>query len=277
MKKRVLCLMMVFVLIFSTNVGTSKAEAAIKVNSIPRTVLKAAFVALRGSVSSTTTNVNYKANCTGFFNNIFSFVYDQNKLHNKVWVGSCSFKEVGCELAACYNAIYKLVGSVTAGGLPEIIKIAESKKYTMSLSKEAIKKIASLAGVSASDIKEYSKPSSFGTDPFTIPSILSARGYVKAKTTFNSYSSMNTSVKNAISKKESHVYIVSYWNYDTLEECLNAGSGFHTVCFYTENGRIFDLNNSNLYTTKAREVASFNQVIKNNSGHFIVGYEIVKK
>ena len=289
MKRRILCLLLVFALILNTNIGATKAEAAV---TIPVEVLpnKTLFNILRCSVKTSITDQNYKANNKGFFNTIGSYVYSQEKLRGKMWVGLKSFADVGCELAACYNATYRLTGSVTAGALPELIKIAEKKGHTMAITSSAINKVSAIAGYvggvvlgiavkvllteKLADYSQYSFASSFGTDPYAIPSILNARGYVKAKDPLN-YSKMNTAVNNAKNNKEKRVFIVSFWNYSTLNACMKGKSGFHTVCFYTENGNIYDLNNG--YSSSPRPVTNLSQIIGGYSSRFIVGYEIVKK
>ncbi len=249
------------------SISTTQANASISISLVP---CKSTFKLLRKTVSSSTSKANYTYNKRNFSSCVSSYVFSQDAIGSKLYVGVSKFSEVGCELAACYNAIYRLTGSKAKGDLPYLIKIAEEKGYTMALAHDAIRIILEITK-KADDYKQYRTAGAFGTDPFAIPSILNAAVYAKVKTTYSGFSSMDKAVKAAIKSKENHVYIVSFWNSGVVDD------GVHTVCFYTENGHLYDLNNSNRIKTAARELVSLSQIIGNSSNRFIVGYEIVKR
>ena len=198
--------------------------------------------------------------------------------------------------------------------LPNYIKIAEQNKYLMALNKSQVSSAAYslLKSYSTSVIERlglalakgvlsipfprnrlapidilntvlsyyttsFSKVGSFGTDPYAIPDILKKGGLCKAEYTYDQFYRMNLAVNNSKANKFKTVYIVSYWNYDTLLECLNHGSGFHTVCFYTENGKIYSFNNKpeySAYDLKVYEEQNLSKLIEKED-RFIVGYQIV--
>lgn len=269
MKKSMLRILLSLALVFAVSAFAPKAYAGII--SVSGLNNKSLFEKGRVSVSTSTTNSNYKNNKN--YDSSFSYIYSQNgQVGNKVKVGTVGFSNVGCEIAAMYNATMKLTGNYSKAGLSELIKLAETKKYLMG------PKLTVSTGNSVP--LTISVPGYFGTDPFYIPNILSARGYVTAARTFTSFNDMNNSIVQAKANKYKKVYIVSSWNYDTVSDCVLNGSGFHTVCCYTENGNFYSFNNGWGSERVPHNEGSLGYLIAGSSsskapGRFIVGYEIM--
>lgn len=250
-------------------------------------------------------NENYRSNK---LKNNPIYVYEQDNVDLRV--GESKFCDVGCEIAACYNATNLLEDPAIVNArktvylLPEYIKTAEQSGSTMSINdnniKSVLKYLAEVYDTSAQcaydktlftlatvntifnklnsqfgDVSKYKKASSFGTDPYKIPYILSSKGKVKASNAY-SYGDLNMSVNAALNiDKSFKVYIVSFWNYNTLNKCFDHGVGFHTICFYTKNGKLYSLNNSKNSSGAALETSLYSMI--GGSANYIVGYCITKQ
>ena len=264
---------------------------------------KDVFYYLRTAVPQKTINSNYSYN--NVYSRIPAYVYDQDTVNLKV--GTSKFKDVGCEIAACYNATALLVDADSQRNkrylyyLPKYIKIAEENKFTMSLSSKDIRTVIKKILLSYCDSKaekfafsylislfpkgyvrlaarladeDLSKLAGFGTDPFTIPKILEKGGLCKVSGTFTSYNTLQRSVGAALKGSSTTIYIISYWNRDTLPECLEDKTGFHTICFYVLGGKIYTYNNNPGVTNRAVKEDNL-QEIMGGTNRFIVGYTIV--
>lgn len=250
-------------------------------------------------------NENYRSN---ILKNNPIFIYEQDNVNLRV--GESKFSDVGCEIAACYNATNlledpaKVNARKTVYLLPAYIKRAELSGSTMSINDNNIKSVLNyladvydssgerkydkvLFGIATpkmifdslnaefGDVSKYKNKSSFGTDPYKIPYILSSEGIVKALNAY-SYGDLNMSVNAALNiDKSFKVYIVSFWNYDTLNKCLDRGVGFHTICFYTKNGKLYSLNNAKNSSGPALETSLYSMI--GGSEKYIVGYCITKQ
>ena len=294
-------LVVVFVV---TMLPTNTYAADIPVPEMPVQKLnnKKVFSLLRSSVSSSTIQKN--KNYNRVLQKLPQYVYNQNRVDLNV--GDCKFKNVGCELAACYNATIELSPlSLRADRklrLADYIYYAEANKYTMSfnssnstaLAKELLNTyfntwsvyiarillgdsmIGAIVSLMSSSYG-FNKAACFGTDPYAIPDILNKGGVIKVTNTFNSYNSMLECVNaNLHYSKPKKVYILSYWNYPTLNECFAHESGFHTICFYTTGGQIYTLNNNYNSPNSTETVKSFERIMGNQK-RFIVGYCVTLK
>ena len=277
-----------------------KASAFDESLPVSRVNNKKVFSILRNTIPTGIIKTNYNNNLKKSFSS--DYVLNQDWINMKV--GSSKFGDVGCELAACYNASVVLSieknRTIDKKWLAKYIKIAEENGYTMNLSKEEYSKLADEIILPYTDRNvekfiyyfvrimlprdfvtkileiatiKYNVYSAFGTDAFAIPDILRKGGIIKVGSTFTTFSTFNRSIATARNNKATAVYIISYWNESSLVNCLKNGTGFHTICVYTQGGKIYSLNEkalSNCIDTP-QSVAG---IMDNDTGRFIVGYSV---
>lgn len=155
-------------------------------------------------------------------------------------VGDDSFANVGCEIAATYNALRLINRNIS---LPMIIRSFERDGYLM------------LQG-------------DFGSDPYAIGDYFSANGVHFTEYAENSsYNRFNNYV--ASNSNSYHCYIVSFWTEDALPCSL------HTIAFYTSGGKLYTYNRSGgiVQENGTRQWSNLLSIIENSS-RFIVGYEV---
>lgn len=160
--------------------------------------------------------------------------------HASYRVGDASFADVGCEIAATYNALRLIDRNIS---LPMIIRSFERDGYLM------------LQG-------------DFGSDPYAIGDYFSANGVHFTEYAENSsYNSFDNHV--ASNSNSYHYYIMSFWTGDTLPCSL------HTIAFYTSGGKLYTYNKSGgvAQANGTRQWSSLLSIIENSS-RFIVGYEV---
>lgn len=160
------------------------------------------------------------------------YIYNQNTCPQFA-IGDAQMADVGCEIAAVYNAI-KLRGLTVF--CSSIIRSFEKDNYLMA--------------------RGY-----LGSDPYAIGDYF-ANNIAYQPTEYTDYETFDDYITENIS--DFNVYIVSYWNNsDTIME------GLHTVCFYSSGGNLYVYNlysNSTGVATKT-SLSSFV-----DSDAFIVGY-----
>ena len=160
------------------------------------------------------------------------YIYNQNSCPQFL-IGNSTMANVGCEIAAVYNAI-KLRGLTVY--CSNIIRTFEKDNYLMTYG--------------------Y-----LGSDPYAIGDYFD-NNMAYSLTEYTDYDTFNDYIADNISTY--NVYIVSYWNDDTISQ------GLHTVCFYTSGGNIYGYNiewNAVGITTH-ESLLSFIEA----SDRFIVGY-----
>ncbi len=177
-----------------------------------------------------TTNTQLEGNSMGY-------IINQNTCPN-FFIGDRRMADVGCEIAATYNAL-KMRGRSTS--CSSIIRHFEKNKYLM--------------GVLAAG--------NLGSDPYAIGDYFADNSINYTK--YTNYSTMQTVVNN--SRGSHNVYIVSFWNTDDIF------GGLHTVAFYTTTADS-KVHVYNLYSnsTSVASKDSFSSFVASN--RFIVGYNI---
>ena len=150
-------------------------------------------------------------------------------------IGSNYMTDVGCEIAAVYNAL-KMRG--WSASCSSIINQFEQNRYLMSL-------------ITTGDM---------GSDPFAIAEYF-GNNY-QPYTEYDSYSSMMSAVNSARGTHD--VFIISHWNTSEIED------GVHTYVLYTRDNDnlIHSLNR----LSGSDSVSTFSQLT--NSDNFIVGYRV---
>ncbi len=272
---------------------------------------KAFFKLLRTPTPKNVTNSNYSYNTVS--SRIPTYVYYQKNVDLKM--GEATIKSNGCGMAACYNASNLLDDQTAVrerrkiNRLPNYIKIAEQNGYFLSIQEKKIPDLASiliqsygsntlekyyinvlirfigsLGSPSANEIaskfitsyaKKYTKVGSLGTDPYAIPDILKKGNLVKASSPL-SYADLNMMVNTALTRDKSFkVFIVCFWNCDTLKECLDQGTSAHFICFYTKNGSLYSYNNGHNTNAPYQETSLYSMI--GGSNRYIVGYCITRQ
>lgn len=174
------------------------------------------------------------------------YIYGQKKCP-QFSIGTKKMAEVGCEIAAVYNAL-KMRGRVIS--CSSIIRTFEKEGYLMTL------------GI-------------FGSDPYAIGEYLDLQISSYEPTTFKDYDDFYEKFSTGIDDMStSHVYIISYWNSQSELD------GLHTVCVFTYQGTIYAYNNNGVNDHIAT-LGSLDSLFYLNSDytgnfedHFIVGYYI---
>lgn len=169
--------------------------------------------------------------------NSMGYIINQNTCPNFL-IGDRRMANVGCEIAATYNAL-KMRGRSTS--CSSIIRQFEKNKYLM--------------GILA--------VGNLGSDPYAIGEYFADNSI--NYTRYTDYSTMQTAVNN--SRGSRNVFIVSFWNTDQFT------GGLHTVAFYTSTTDS-KVHVYNLYTnsTSVANKDSFSSFVASN--RFIVGYNI---
>lgn len=175
---------------------------------------------------------HYKTNSE--LENGMGYIYNQ-KTCPQFSIGAAKMADVGCEIAAVYNAI-KCRGTVVS--CSDIIKVFERDGYLMT--------------------QGY-----LGSDPYAIGDYFDKN--IAYKTTeYTDYDTFNDYVMDNISNPSSaNVYIVSFWNSNSIFD------GLHTVCIYSCLGSLYVYN---LYSnsTAPSVKSSLSEFV--DSETFIVGY-----
>jgi len=155
-------------------------------------------------------------------------------------LGSASFGNVGCEVAATYNALRAIGRQPT---LPSIIRTFEQHGYIL---------VGGLAG----------------SDPFAIANYFDSAGV-----NYTQYAEKTSylSFKNKVASNDSNVwaYIISFWTNSTK-------TSLHTVMFTVDsNGRLHTYNRFNDDTT-SRTYNSLDNFNVDFTNRFIVGYAVYR-
>lgn len=167
------------------------------------------------------------------------YIMGQNS-YSSFRLGAASFKNVGCEVAATYNALRAIGRQPT---LPSIIRTFEKYGYIL---------VEGLAG----------------SDPFAIANYFDSAGvnYVQyaEKASYSSF-------KNKVASNDSNVlaYIVSFWTNDTK-------TALHTVMFTVDSsGHLHTYNRYDSDTT-SQTINSLDNFGVNFTSKFIVGYAVCR-
>lgn len=148
--------------------------------------------------------------------------------------------DVGCEIAATYNAL-KLRGRIIP--CSSIIRSFEKDGYLL----------------------KYKTVGDWGSDPYAIGDYLDDNSINYTK--YTTYELMKVLVDRSAGSSYD-VYIVSFWN-----DAIDMFQGLHTVAFYTSaSDNVIHVYN---YSTKSSTVEtknSFSSFV--SGGKFIVGYQI---
>lgn len=160
------------------------------------------------------------------------YIYNQNTCPQFL-IGSDEMADVGCEIAAVYNAI-KLRGLTMS--CSNIIRSFEKDNYLMA--------------------RGY-----LGSDPYAIGDYF-ANNIAYQPTEYTDFDTFNDYVMDNIT--DYNVYIVSYWN-----DSETIMKGLHTVCFYSSGGNLYVYNLYKNSTSVATQTSLSSFV---DSEAFIVGY-----
>lgn len=192
------------------------------------------FRMFRGSYSGYESHYTSNSSLEG---SSMGYIINQNTCPNFA-IGNKRMAGVGCEIAATYNAL-KARGRIIS--CSSIIRSFERDGYLMS-------------GLTSADL---------GSDPYAIGEYLSDNSV--NYTQYTDYDIMKTAVGNSVGSSD--VYIVSFWNGDSITD------GLHTVAFYTSNSDS-KVHVYNLYSnsTSVETKSSFASFVSSN--RFIVGYNI---
>lgn len=155
-------------------------------------------------------------------------------------IGEAQMADVGCEVAAVYNALKLRGKSSWYRSVSEIIRTFEQSGYIMN-------------------------NGNYGTDPYAIGEYFDAQSIQNLK--YTSYSDFKSRVTTAM-RTSNQVYIVSFWNSETT-----IMDGLHTIAFYASKdlGTIFVYNNGN-----QTSVSSVEAIEDLTDVSFIVGYCVPK-
>lgn len=201
------------------------------------------FYSFRTPYSFYETNYTYNQNLEG---SSMGYIYGQNRCPN-FKIGGKYMSDVGCEIAATYNALKHLGRRIPCAS---IIRTFEKEAYLMSLGT-----IANL-----------------GSDPFAIGDYLDDNSI--NYTQYTDYNTMQSLVNSG--RWSNNVYIVSYWNDDST-----IFDGLHTIALYTTTSdSMIHIYNHNENNTSVTTVNTFAEIFEDNDNNnndtakFIVGYRI---
>lgn len=238
--KKIICLVMMIVMVFcmvTVNVFAKdndvSNDAAIDNAEIQAETRRLVYNAAWFRTLRTTYN-GYQAHYTtnSQMESGMGYIYGQ-KTCPDFYIGKARMSDVGCEIAAVYNALKKR-GLVMP--CASIIRTFEKEGYLMTVG--------------------Y-----LGSDPYAIKEYFASQ-IAYQPTQYNDY----TSFKNYVDSNKSslNVYIVSFWNDDSIT------NGLHTVAFYTQNGKFYAYNKYGSHTTITTYLTL--EEISKGEKYFIVGY-----
>lgn len=172
-------------------------------------------------------------------NGFHGYIYGQWTCPNFTIGVNNSMGDVGCELAAVYNALTYHNISVN---MSDIIYEAEQSGYLM-------------------------RDGAYGTNPFKLNRLLNTMDSSNRLNIiqYKKYKDFYTVVQSSAGKNR--VFIASFWN-----DLWDPSQGAHTVVLYYESGNnmLYALNNKTNWNVE-EEILNFNQQLFDNDT-FIVGY-----